>query len=59
MEYLTHIIAFFAGLGAGWTLKIIVNNQVSTTTRKTSVTQRDITAGGDVIGGDVNKHRKG
>lgn len=59
MEYFTHIITFIAGLGTGWTLKIIVSNQVNKATRKTTVTQNNNTVGGDLIGGDSNNNKKG
>lgn len=59
MDYLICAITFFLGLGAGWTLKIIVSNHVSNANRKTSVSQKNNIAGGDIVAGDVNTHRKG
>jgi len=59
MDYLTYAVTFFLGFGAGWTLKIIVNNKISNTNRKTSVSQKNNIAGGDIVAGDLKKHQKG
>lgn len=59
MEYLTHILTFIAGLGAGWTLKIVISNHSATNIRKTSVTQKNNSAGGDIVAGDMNKNGQG
>ena len=53
MEILTHIGAFLAGLGAGWTLKLVVSSKRNS--RNTIVSQRSNRAGGDIVAGDVNK----
>lgn len=43
MEYLSEILAFLFGVLGGWNLKIILGKKV---------TQKNISAGGDVVGGD-------
>lgn len=59
MEYLTHILTFLAGLGAGWTLKVVVNNKTTRSSTERNVVQRNNTAGGDIVGGDMKKNSKG
>jgi hypothetical protein len=54
MEWLTHIGAFIAGLGAGWTLKVVISNRSKKFVRQTRVSQSNNTAGGDIVGGDVS-----
>ena len=56
MDVITHVIAFFAGLGAGWTLKIIISNTSSKSKKIT--TQNKNTVGGDIAGGDINKNNR-
>jgi hypothetical protein len=55
MEYLTHIATFIAGLGAGWTLKVVISNKTSNFSRKTVTRQADNDVGGDMAGGDIYK----
>lgn len=55
MEILTHIGAFLVGLGAGWTLKIVVSMRVNKSSRTTVVSQKSNNAGGDIVAGDVRK----
>lgn len=55
MEILTHIGAFLAGLGAGWTLKVLISTRVNKSARSTTVTQTGNRAGGDIVAGDVRK----
>lgn len=55
MEYLTHILTFIFGLGTGWTFNVIISRSTTKNVRRTSVTQKEIVAGGDVIGGDSHK----
>lgn len=55
MEYLTHIATFIAGLGAGWTLKVVVSNTHIRHSKKISTQQKYNTVGGDMAGGDINK----
>ena len=50
MEYLSEFIAFFAGLGAGWTLKFAIDHS-----KKNSATQIGNKAGGDIAGRDIHK----
>ncbi|HFH3649199.1 hypothetical protein WCD99_00580 [Pseudomonas paraeruginosa] len=55
MEYLTHIFTFIAGLGAGWTLKVIISNKTLNLSRKTVTRQENNNVGGDMAGGDIHK----
>jgi hypothetical protein len=59
MEYLTHVLTFLAGLGAGWTLKVVISNRTTKNSVKRNVVQKNNTAGGDIVGGDMNKNLKG
>jgi hypothetical protein len=52
MEWLTHIISFLVGLGAGWTLKVIISNRSSHSSRTTVTSQKHNSAGGDIVAGD-------
>lgn len=58
MEYLTYFLTFIAGLGAGWTLKVVISNRSTNSSRKTITTQRDNQVGGDMAGGDIHKNNK-
>ncbi|WP_313132893.1 hypothetical protein [Stutzerimonas nitrititolerans] len=55
MEYLTHIATFIAGLGTGWTLKVVISNKTSNSSRKTVTRQVNNDVGGDMAGGDIHK----
>lgn len=55
MELLTHLITFLFGLGAGFTLKIAISKKTSRKTQVSLVSQKEIQAGGDVIGGNKNQ----
>ncbi|HBP30936.1 MAG TPA: hypothetical protein DD666_16150 [Advenella kashmirensis] len=55
MDWLTHILSFFAGLGAGWTLKIVISNRSSRSERTNIVSQKGNVVGGDIVAGDVHK----
>jgi hypothetical protein len=57
MEYLTHIATFIAGLGAGWTLKVVVSNMHIKYSKRNSSRQNNNTVGGDMAGGDIKKNR--
>jgi hypothetical protein len=52
MDWLELILGFVAGLGTGWSLKVMVTNRSKRSARFTNVTQRNNVAGGDVVGGD-------
>jgi len=58
MDWWTHAAAFLAGLGAGWTLKVMISNRSSRSSRSSLVSQKDIRAGGDVVAGDVHKNNR-
>lgn len=55
MEYLTHIATFIAGLGAGWTLKVVISNKRIQNSKKINTQQNYNNVGGDMAGGDINK----
>ena len=52
-----HLITFAAGLTAGWSVRVAISrrNQV----RSNKVTQTGNFAGGDIVGGDMNKNNRG
>lgn len=50
MEYFSQILSFLVGLGAGWTLKFVVDRS-----SRNTVAQIGNKAGGDVAGRDINK----
>lgn len=52
MEVLTHILAFLAGLGTSYALKIVINSRKSGKNSNNSVHQSGNSAGGDIIGGN-------
>lgn len=54
MEWLTHVLAFLAGLGAGWTLKVVITTRQSIARRTSVTSQKNNSAGGDVVAGDKN-----
>lgn len=54
MEWLTHILSFLVGLGAGWTLKVAISNRTSVRRRITVTSQKGNIAGGDIVAGDKN-----
>ncbi|PVZ59442.1 hypothetical protein C9422_09775 [Pseudomonas sp. B1(2018)] len=58
MDYLSHVLTFLAGLGAGWTLKIFVSNRSSRKSRTTFANQTGNSVGGDMAAGDINKNNK-
>lgn len=53
MDYLTHILTFILGLGAGWTLNIVIKSRSSNNSRRT--VQKGNNVGGDMAGGDIKK----
>jgi hypothetical protein len=59
MDWLTHIGSFLLGLGAGWTLKVVISNRSSRSKRVTVTSQKYNRAGGDIVGGDINKNNRG
>lgn len=52
MDWLSHLVAFITGLGAGWTLKVVISNRSNSSRRTSIVSQKGIQAGGDVVAGD-------
>ena len=55
MDVVSHIITFILGLGAGWTLKVVISNRSSHSSRNTATIQKNNSAGGDIVGGDKRK----
>jgi hypothetical protein len=58
MDWLTHIGSFLLGLGAGWTLKVVISNRSSLSKRVTVTSQKYNKAGGDIVGGDSHKDNR-
>lgn len=58
MEWLTHIGTFLLGLGAGWTLKVVISNRSSRSSRVTLTSQKNNRVGGDMAGGDMHKNNR-
>lgn len=59
MEWLSHLVAFVAGLGAGWTMKVVISSRATNSKRTTVVSQKGNRARGDVVAGDkTTKTRK-
>lgn len=56
MDWLTHIVAFLAGLGGGWTLKAAVSVRSSRSNRMSKVSQNGNFAGGDIVAGDKSNN---
>ena len=56
MDWLNHLWTFLAGLVSGYTVKTVISIRSSKTNRVNKVTQRDNTAGGDIVGGDMTKN---
>ena len=53
MEYLTHILSFLAGLGAGYVLKIRVDSRRSSRTETMTTQQASNKVGGHQAGRDI------
>lgn len=58
MEYLTQIITFLAGLGAGWTAKIVVSKIQVNNSQSRRAVQKNNTVHGDMSAGDMNKNNR-
>lgn len=54
----THIGTFIAGLGAGWTVRIVYSKRSIDLSRHTKVKQTGNFVGGDMVGGDQHKNDK-
>lgn len=52
MDWLSHIATFIAGLGTGWTLKVVFSSRTDNSRRASIVSQKDNHAGGDIVAGD-------
>lgn len=59
MDWWTHIVSFFAGLGVGWTLKVVISNRTSHSKRLNIVSQKGNRARGDIVAGDVHNKPRG
>lgn len=59
MEYLSYILTFVAGLGTGWTLKVVITSSKSSKSSNKYTSQKGNKAGRDMAGGDiVNKNNR-
>ena len=52
MDWLSHIVTFLAGLGTGWTLKVVFSSRTDNSRRTSIVSQKGNHAGGDIVAGD-------
>ena len=52
-----HFITLVLGLVAGWSARIVVSRRSNTRVNK--VNQSGNFAGGDIVGGDMNKNNRG
>lgn len=59
MEWWTHIVSFLAGIGAGWTLKIVVSSSSLKSKRTKIISQKGNTVHGDMVAGDMSKKNSG
>lgn len=59
MDWWTHIASFLGGLGAGWTLKIVISSRSSQSKRNSIVSQKGNQVHGDMVAGDMNKKNRG
>lgn len=58
MELLAYIFTFLLGLGTGWTLRIVISNRSSQSSKSSIVSQKSNHAGGDIVAGDMNKNNR-
>jgi hypothetical protein len=58
MDWLTHIVTFLIGLGAGWTLKVGISNRSSEKSQTQIVSQKGNHVGGDMAAGDMHKNNQ-
>jgi hypothetical protein len=58
MDIITHILTFVAGMGAGWTLKVVITNRSSKSSRSSIVSQKGNRVKGDMVAGDMNKNNR-
>lgn len=58
MDWLTHLISFFVGLGAGWTLRVVISNRSSQKSQTRFVSQKGNNVGGDMAAGDMHKNNR-
>jgi hypothetical protein len=59
MDWITHLVTFLVGLGAGWTLRIGISNRSSSKSRISKVSQSGNTVHGDMVAGDLDKSKRG
>lgn len=58
MDFLAYIFTFLLGLGAGWTLRIVISNHSSQSSKTSFVSQKYNHTGGDIVAGDMNKNNE-
>lgn len=58
MEWLKYIVAAITAIVAGWSVKILISNRSTRLKRTTIVSQKNNRAGGDIVGGDMNKNSR-
>lgn len=57
-SFATHIGTFIAGLGAGWTVRIMYSKRTIDLSRTTKVKQSGNFVGGDMVAGDMHKNNQ-
>lgn len=58
MEVITHAIAFLAGLGTAYTVKLVTTVRTNRKSNTRIVKQTRNTAGGDIVAGNSTKAEK-
>lgn len=58
MDIITHVLTFVAGMGAGWTLKLVITNRSNKSSRSSIVSQKGNRVKGDMVAGDMNKNNR-
>lgn len=55
MEWLSHLASFFAGLVAGYAIKVVISSKTTNSASASLVSQRGNSAGGDIVAGNSSK----
>ena len=58
MDIITYILTFVAGMGAGWTLKVVIVNRSNKSSRSSIVSQKGNRVKGDMVAGDMSKNNR-
>jgi hypothetical protein len=58
MDWLKYVVAAVTAIAAGWSVKVLISNRSTRSKRTTIVSQKNNRAGGDIVGGDMNKSNR-